>query len=162
MICAVVLLASCEKDEIGSTTTKALAGEWYVTVDGVDANNAVLYEDAFGLGHTLLYTYNTAANIPTELYVDDAANFWEYKVRVKSDISSLTFSTNGAAPNEAYDCDVTIESGKILLGAATSPHGTPVDSIVFYVKFSDDDNIPGAYSKLKVAGYRYTGFASDN
>lgn len=161
IVCAGMLLSSCEKDEIGSTATKALAGEWYVTVDGVDANGAVLYEDVFGLGHTMLYTYNTAANIPTEMYVDDAGNFWEYKVKVKSDINALAFHTEGAAANEAYDCDVTIESGKVLPGAATTPHGTPADSIVFYVAFSDDDNIPAAYSKLKVAGYRYTGLVQD-
>lgn len=162
IMCAGVLLSSCEKDEIGSTATKALAGEWYVTVDGVDASGAVLYEDAFGLGHTMLYTYNTAANIPTEMYVDDAGNFWEYKVKVKSDIDALTFNTEGTVDNEAYDCDVTIESGKVLLGAATTPHGTPADSIVFYITFSDDDNVPAAYAKLKVAGYRYTGLTQDD
>ncbi|WP_418696339.1 lipid-binding protein [Bacteroides sp.] len=160
MMCAVVLLTSCEKDDIENTATKALAGEWYVTVDGVDADGKVLYEDAFNLGHKMLYTYNTAANVPTEMYVDDMKNFWEYKVRVKSDVKALTFATEGAVPNERYDCDVTIEGGKVLLGAATTPHGTPADSIVFYVTFSDDTNIP-LYAKLKVAGYRYTGLAED-
>ena len=162
IMAAGLALASCEKDEVGNTATKALAGEWYVTVDGVDASGAVLYEDVFGLGHTMLYTYNTAANVPTEMYVDDAGDVWEYKVRAKSDVNALTFSTEGAVANEAYDCNVTIESGKVLPGAATTPHGTPADSIVFYVTFSDDDNVPAAYSKLKVAGYRYTGLAQDN
>lgn len=161
MMCAGVLLSSCEKDEIGSTTTAALAGEWYVMVDGVDESGAVVYEDPFGLGHTLLYTYNTAANVPTEMYVSDEGNFWDYKVRVKSDINALTFSTDGAVANEAYDCDVTIEGGKVLLGAATTPHGTPADSIVFYVSFSDDEYIPALWSKMKVSGYRYTGFVQD-
>ncbi|WP_418696335.1 lipid-binding protein [Bacteroides sp.] len=161
MMCAGVLLASCEKDEIGSTATKAVAGEWTVTVDAVDANGAVLLQDPFGLGHTMLFTYNTAANIPTEMYVDDMEEFWDYKVKVKTDVNALTFATEGAAPNEKYDCNVTIDSGKILLGAATTPHGTPADSIVFYVSFSDDENAPAAYAKLKVAGYRYSGLASD-
>ena len=156
-----VLMTSCDKDDIGDTVTVALAGEWYVTMDGVDANGNVLLEDAFGLGHKMLYTYNTAANVPTEMYVDDAKNFWDYKVRIKSDVKALTFSTEGAVANEKYDCDVTIEGGKVLLGAATTPHGTPVDSIVFYVSFSDDTNAPAYYSKIKVAGYRYTGLAVD-
>ncbi|MCD8094057.1 MAG: hypothetical protein LUF01_15035 [Bacteroides sp.] len=160
MMCAVVLLTSCEKDDIENTATKALAGEWTVTVDAVDANGTVLLQDPFGLGHTMLFTYNTAANIPTEMYVDDMEEFWDYKVKVKTDVNALTFATEGAVPNEKYDCDVTIEGGKVLLGAATTPHGTPADSIVFYVIFSDDTNIP-LYAKLKVAGYRYTGFASD-
>lgn len=162
MVCAGVLLASCEKDDIESTATKALAGEWYVTLDGVDADNNVLYEDPFGLGHRMLNTYNTAANVPTEMYVDDIKHFWDFKVRVKSDIKALTFSTDGAVPNEKYDCNVTIEGGKVMPAAATTPHGTPADSIVFYVVFSDDDNIPAAYSKMKIAGYRYSGLVSDD
>lgn len=161
MVCAGVLLASCEKDEIGGTATQALAGEWYVTVDAVDANGAVLYEDVFGIGRNVVNTYNTAANIPTEMYMDDLGNIWEYKIKMKSDINTLTFSTDGAVSNEYYDSKVTIDGGKVLLGAATSPHGTPVDSIVYYVTFSDDDNIPGAYAKLKFSGYRYTGLVVD-
>ena len=69
IMAAGLALASCEKDEVGNTATKALAGEWYVTVDGVDASGAVLYEDVFGLGHTMLYTYNTCL-----LYTSDAAD----------------------------------------------------------------------------------------
>ncbi len=161
MMCAGVLLSSCEKDEIGGTSTEALAGEWYVTVDGVDESGAVIYEDPLGAGHTMLYTFNTAANVPTEMYVSDEENFWGYKVKVKSDIDALTFSTDGTVANETYDCDVTIEGGKVLLGAATTPHGTPADSIVFYVTFSDDENIPADWSKMKVSGYRYTGLVQD-
>lgn len=157
-----VLMTACDKDDIGGTSTVALAGEWYVTVDGVDANENVLLEDPFGLGHTMLYTYNTAANVSNEMYVDDTKNFWDYKVRIKSNIETLTFSTEGAVANEKYKCDVTIDGGKVLMGAATTPHGTPADSIVFYVSFSDDTNAPKYYSKLKVAGYRYTGLASDD
>lgn len=43
-LCMAILcmtFASCEKDEVGGTATQALAGEWYVTVDAVDANNNV-------------------------------------------------------------------------------------------------------------------------
>ena len=151
-------MAGCEKDEIGNTATEALAGEWKVTVDAVDEGGNVIAEDFNGIGHILMNTYNTAANTPTEMYVDDIGHFWEYKVRVKSDINALTFATNGAVPNEAYECDVTIDGGKILLGAATTPHGTPADSIVYYISFSDDE--PGM--RYKVSGYRYTGLAVDD
>lgn len=165
MMCAGLLLVSCEKDEVGGTATEALAGEWYVTVDAVDANGNVVWsdDDLFGMGNIFLYTYNTAANIPTEMYVDDMGYFWEYKVRVKCDVNSLTFETNGSAANEYYDCGVTIDGGKILPGAATTPHGTPADSIVFYVSFSDD-TYPAAYgyAKYRVSGYRYTGLAEDD
>ncbi len=161
-MCAGLLLVSCEKDEIGGTATQALAGEWYVTVDGVDNSYNVVEQDPYGAGKTILCTYNTVANIPTEMYVDDLSNFWVYKVKVKSDIESLTFTSNGPVANEYYDCNVTIENGKVLPGAATSPHGTPADSIVFYVTFDDDPYMGYYYDKLKVSGYRYTGLTSDD
>ena len=164
MMCAGVLLSSCEKYEIGGTATEALAGEWTVTVDAVDGSGNVVEEDFFGLGRVMLNTYNTAANLPTEMYVDDLGNFWEYKVKVQSDVNTLTFATSGAATNEVGDpINVTIDGGKILPGAATTPHGTPADSIVYYVSFSDDE-YPAqyGYAKYKVSGYRYTGLAVDD
>ncbi len=167
MILAGMLFTACDKDEAGGTATQAMAGEWYVSVDLVDDNGDLFYSgvDFFGLSeHMLLNTYNTAANSSTEMYVDDLGNFWDYKVRVNCNVKSLTFSSNGAVANEAYDdCDVTIEDGKIMYGAATTPHGTPADSIVFYVSFSDD-SYPDyyGYAKYKVSGYRYTGLTSDD
>lgn len=158
MMCVGGLFTSCEKDEVGTTATEALAGEWYVTVDAVDNAGNTVATDPFGLGYTFILTYNTAANIPTEMYVSDQGNFWDYTVRVNSDINNLTFSTDGDVQNEAYDCMVNIEEGRMLPGAATTPSGTPADSIVFYVSFSDDEN---GFSKYKVSGYRYTGFVAD-
>lgn len=153
-----LLFSSCEKDEVGSTATEALAGEWYVTVDAVDDAGNTLAKDPFGLGYTFVLTYNTAANIPTEMYVSDEGYFWDYKVRVNSDVNNLTFSTNGDVENEAYDCMVNIEDGRLLPQAATTPSGMPADSIVFYVSFSDDEDA----LKYKVSGYRYTGLAADD
>lgn len=163
---AVALLTACEKDDIGGTATEALAGDWYVLVSAVDDDGNTVYEDdeLFGIGYSHLLTYNTAANVADEMFVDDLGNFWEYKVRVTSDQSALTFSTNGSVANEAYDgCDVVIEDGKVLYGAATTPSGAAADSIVFYVSFSDDD-YPDyyGYAKYKVSGYRYTGLANDD
>lgn len=163
MMVAGLALTSCEKDEVGGTATQSLAGEWVVTVDAVDANGGTVIEDPFGSGHIMMNTYNTAANTATEMWVDDLANFWEFKVKVKADTQALTFATEGAAQNAVYDCKVTIDEGKVLLKAATTPSGMSADSIVFYVGFDDDDN-PAAYgyAKYKVSGYRYTGFAADN
>ena len=52
MLALSIMLTACEKDEIGGTATEELAGEWYVNVDLVDANNNVLWtgEEFFGLG----------------------------------------------------------------------------------------------------------------
>lgn len=155
----VFVLAGCEKDEVGNTATEVLAGEWTVSVDAVDASGNVTATDPHGLGRIHLNTYNTAANIPTEMYVDDIENFWNFKVRVNSDVNAMTFATSGAVANEKYeDCNVTIEDGKVLLGAGVTPHGTPADSIVFYTTFSDDDS---GY-KYKISGIRYTGLAQDD
>lgn len=163
MTCAGFLFTSCEKDEIGGAATKSLAGEWTVTVDAVDENGNIVMEDPYGLGRTMVNTYNTSANVPTEMFVDDMKNFWNYKVRVQSNINSLTFATSGAVANEADECDVTIDGGKILPGAATTPHSTPADSIVYYVSFSDDDApAQNGFAKYKVSGYRYTGLAVDD
>lgn len=163
---ATVMLSACEKDDIGGTATEALAGDWYVIVTCVDDEGNTIYEDEdfFGLGYTHLLTYNTAANVADEMFVDDQGNFWEYKVRVVADQKALTFSTDGSVANEAYDnCDVVIEDGQVIYGAATTPSGAAADSIVFYVSFSDDP-YPDyyGYSKYKISGYRYTGLTADD
>ena len=85
--------ASCEKDEVGGTATQALAGEWYVTVDAVDANGNTVLEDPFGMGKVLMNTYNTAANTSTEMWVNDNGNFWNFRIKVASDVNNLTFTT---------------------------------------------------------------------
>ncbi len=158
-ICAGFMFTSCEKDEPGGTETVSLAGEWYVVVDLADASGNVVAPDCYGIGKAIHKTYNTAANVPTEMYLDDdGGNFWDYKVRVQCDVNSLTFASNGAVANEAYDCNVTIEGGKVLPGAGVTPHGTPADSIVYYVSFSDDE----PNTKYKVSGIRYTGLAEDD
>lgn len=164
MIFVGMFFSACEKDEVGGTATQALAGEWYVTASQVDDDLNVVYDDLFGMGQFLVNTYNTAANVADEMWVNDMNNFWYFSVKVNCDVNSMTFSTNGAVANQTYeDCDVTIEGGKIMYGAATTPHGTPADSIVFYVTFSDDP-YPAyyGYSKHMISGYRYTGLESDD
>lgn len=160
-VCAV--MTSCEKEEIGGTATQALAGEWYVTADAVDEYGNVLEEDFFGIGHFHVNTYNTAANVPNEIWVDDLGNFWEFKVKASADVNNCTFCTPDSVANVYYDCKVLIEGGKILPDAATTPHGTAADSIVFYVSFNDDTYPEEfGFAKYRISGYRYTGLASDD
>lgn len=167
-LCLAVLsmtFASCGKDEIGGTATQALAGEWYVTADAVDADGNVIEggEDMLGVGKFLLNTYNTAANVDNEMWINDNGNFWNFRLKIASDVKNLTFTSNGEATNNAYDCKVNIEGGKILPGAGRTPHGTPADSIVFYVSF-DDDPYPAqyGYAKYKISGIRYSGLTQDD
>ena len=64
---------SCSKDEIGGTSTESMAGDWYVTVDAVDANGEVVIED-FNEGSFHVLTYNNAENVGNKLFVDDQYN----------------------------------------------------------------------------------------
>lgn len=162
-------LVSCEKDEIGGTETESMAGDWYVTVDPVDESGQIIsgLEDMFGLGRTHMITNNTAANVPTEMMVNDLGNFWEFNVKVNCDKQGLTFQTNTSENNNLWpdygDINVTISGGKIMPKAGHQNNGSPADSIVFYVSFSDDP-YPAAYgyAKYKVSGIRYSGLEEND
>lgn len=167
-------LTSCEKDEIGGTATQATAGDWYVTVDAADENGNVYVDsdgdawyDPFGMGRFTVLTYNTAANVPNEMFIEDMGNFWDFKVKVSCDQQGLTFQTNTTANNNMVadyeDINVTITGGKILPKAGRQNNGSPADSIVFYVSFSDDGNpAKYGYTNYKVSGVRYSGLEEND
>jgi len=165
-------LVSCEKDEAGGTATESMAGEWYVTVDPADANGQVVpgFEDMFGLGRVNMLTYNSAANVASELIVDDIGSFWTFCVKTVANSADQTFAS--AAPASANDTInnlkgdgiwVTISDGKILPKAGRQNNGSVADSIVFYVSFSDDP-YPAAYGykNYKVSGIRYSGLEEND
>ena len=162
-------LTSCEKEEMGGTATEATAGQWYVTVDAADENGNLVegLEDLFGLGRVVMLTYNTSANNPNEMIVDDIANFWKFKVKVACDQQALTFQTNTTENNNLVsgyeDINVQISGGKILPQAGRQNNGSPADSIVFYVSFSDDE-YPAAYGykNYRVSGIRYSGLEEND
>jgi len=158
-----LLFVSCEKDSIGNTATEALAGDWYVTADAVDASGNVVYSDVFGLGNFHLDTYNLATNSSDTIWVYDNKTLWDFKVKVPCNIDNLTFGATDTLPNYKYTSGVVITDGKILKGQATTPRGMPADSIVFNVWF-DDDSYPAnyGYDHYKVSGYRYAGFTNDD
>ena len=168
LMVVLVAFTSWEKEEIENTATVEKAGDWYVTVDAVDANGEVVYEDAdlFGLGLVHMLTFNSAANDPKEMIVSDLGNFWDFKVKVNCDPTNLTFSNNTTEDNNLVDgyedVNVAITGGKIMPGAAHLASGVPTDSIVFYVWFSDDP-YPDAYgyANYRVSGIRYSGFTAD-
>ncbi len=56
------------------------------------------------------------------------------------------------------ECDVTIDGGKIFYWELLRHPRNTMDSIVYYISFSDDE--PGM--RYKVSGYRYTGLAVDD
>jgi len=173
-ICALATLtfASCEKEPIGGTATEKMAGQWYVQVDGYDTTgDSVVIED-FNGGRVLLLTYNTAANEPNKLFINDQAGFWDFIVRVDCDLNKMTFGSPDSLQNESYDCKVSLTNGKIVLGGTKTPSGQVADYIQFDINFDDDDlasyGMPGVsygdyygFDVYRVSGWRYTGFAND-
>ncbi|MCH5233645.1 MAG: hypothetical protein J1E78_08400 [Muribaculaceae bacterium] len=150
-------VASCAKEEIGGTAVQDMCGEWYVQVDGVDANGNVTMEDPFGVGIFPLFTYNTNANLPTEMYVDDDGNFWAFRVKVDVNYAAKTFSVSNAV-DDYYGILVDVVNGSIVKDGAKSPAGYTADSISFMVAFEDDDYIGAGYwDYLWIHGYRRTG-----
>ena len=159
---AAISMASCAKEEPGMTATEPLAGQWYVTFDAVDNDGKLVEADPHQKGRVLTATFNTSANSANQMWVSDLNNFWEYQAKVNCDVNTLTFSSADWVDNYTYDCKVKITDGKMLKGAAKTPSGMPADSIVYYVQFSDDEDIEaGNWAKYRVSGYRYTGFVAD-
>ncbi|WP_353183208.1 lipid-binding protein [Parapedobacter lycopersici] len=153
-----LIATSCQKEEkVGGTAVEAMAGEWYTTasrtyVDGDGVEQTDSYDAHF-------FTYNTAANTATEIWLDDAESFWQFKGKVNVDLNSLTFASD-AIQNEYYDMTFDVLNGKILKGAAKGPGSdAPTDSIYFEVKFSDDD--PDITAPWVISGFKKTGFLED-
>ena len=138
-----VSFTSCDNEtEPGGTAVEKMAGDWWVTATVMQNGNEV---GDSGVGHFQMYTYNTAANVPTEMWLEDGGNFRNYKVRVNVDYNARTFTTNDFVEG------VRITEGKIMEGAATTPSGMPADSIVYMIQFDD-----------KISGFRRTGFPNDD
>lgn len=156
-------LVSCEKDtEPGGTAIEKMAGTWEVTWEA--KNDQGIWEDILG-GTVELNTYNTSANIPTEMWINESY-ITNTPLKVTTDYKSRTFllpaetiiKANANNKIEALwredAITVTITDGKTLEKAATTPSGMPADSIVFFL------NVKGV-GTYKIAGFRRTGFAED-
>ena len=141
-------------EEPGGTNVEKMAGRWNVQVDAVDESGNVLYEDPYGLGTITIMTYNTADNNINEMWLDDNGKFWSFKMKVDVNYRERSFSCSERDYDAAGSGTAVVTNGKILENAAKNLHGMPNDSIVFNIKFSDDDN--GLIYRL--SGQRYTGF----
>lgn len=155
LLCITISLgfAACSDDiEPGGTKTETLAGDWYVQLTDEAG-------DDLGGGFTLVTTYNTAADVATEMFFDDG-EFWPIKGKVSCDVNSLTFSTKDFVDNY-YNYKGTyykfkIHEGKVLLGRGHAKSGRISDSI--FVKFEAMDDPGNTYI---YTGHRRTGFIED-
>lgn len=170
---------SCEKEEIGGTATESMAGQWYVDIDAVDDSGNPIQDGEHYFGYDeeriLMLTYNTASNSATQMWIDDMGWFdlgayygnaaypnYSFKNLVSINQNALTFSSNDAE-NLSGSFGITIEDGKILKGAGRQKNGSPCDSIVFYVKYTNDPWFPDdGYAKYKVSGIRYSGLVEND
>lgn len=137
----------------GGTAVQDMAGDWFVHLLADDGSGNLI--DIYNIGYFRLSTYNTAADVSNELFLDDHG-LWPMKSVVNVNIDSKTFSGN-ALPNE-YSETITsdISNGFILPDAAITTGGNVSDSIYFQVDYSDD---PG--TTYFIAGYKRTGFSAD-
>lgn len=163
-------------EEPGGTAVEKMAGNWTVTfMQSVDEYYALFegatdpnlsamapeqldqqeWEDIYGTGKVSVMASNTAANVSTEMWLIDNS-FWGTQIKCNVNYKERTFE---AAEQEVYEgCRMQIVGGKVLEGAATTPRGVPADSIVAYVKYSDESN---GFTYMKMSGYRYTGYPED-
>ena len=166
----IAAFVACQKNPVENTATVALAGQWYVIYNCVDANGEIIpgFED-FNEGYSLALTFNTAANQTDSIWVSDSKdmNLLGYQVKVPCNIDALTFgseneSANVYGPSTYIGDKAIVKNGKIMKGAAKTPSGMPADSIFFEVKL-DGDALAAyyGYDHYQVVGYRYTGFAAD-
>lgn len=147
----VFVLAGCEKEtEPGGTAVEKMAGDWWVTVS---VEGEPIY------GPVQIYTYNTAANVPTEMWLDDGGNFWDFKVKMSCDVNNMTFTTGDFVDNHSYECKVKVMNGKITSNGAKTPSDMPADAIHLEVSFDDDDDPSIVYV---LDGFRRTGFPADD
>lgn len=167
LLLAVVTLTSCSKEEIGGTATESMAGDWYVTVDAVDENGEVVIED-FNDGRFHILTYNTAANVANQLYVDDQYYFLGMRALTVSDPNAMTFATSGTVDNEqvhstSVSDQVIVTDGKIIKNGGRQNNGSVADSISFYFEYTEDAYADTyGYKKYHIHGVRYSGLEEND
>ena len=155
---AILALAavSCEKFPHQGTATESLAGNWWCSIYYSDGSQWVDYYEAEYV------TFNTAKNVPTEMWIDDQGGFWGTKAKIDCDADAMTFGKDGAEYLDTYyEVNQKIWGGKVTKDAAKAPgSGTTCDKIEFFIAFEDDD--PSYATTFYVVGYRRTGFPEDD
>lgn len=154
------LFTACDEElEIWESSTGELDGNWYVSYD-----HSQYGVDPFGVGLTLVHTYNTAADNGQEIWLTDEDHFWSYKVRIPANPEELTFGSSETVTNTVagYDIGVRVTNGKVIKDAVTLPSGVTSDSIYFEIWFEDLVDATGIENDtLYVSGFRQTGFQED-
>ena len=152
---AALTLTSCSKFPHEATATESLAGNWMCSIYYADGTEWYEYYESEFL------TYNTAANLPTEMWIDDDTNFWSTKCKVDCNADALTFGdATKEYTDQYYGVNQKIFGGKVtVLGADTPASGGKADKIEFFIQFSDDET--PYCTTYYIVGYRRTGYTED-
>ena len=149
-----IAFVSCEKEEIGGTATESLAGQWYVQANMVE--NGQVIEDPYNFGRFHIMTYNTAANNPNEIWIDDLGHFKKIKIKASADVNGLTFSAS-QAQNQSGNNTVNVTNGKITPNGGKQNNGSPADYITMDVELSSESGVI-----YRLEGVRYSGLAEND
>lgn len=151
---------SCAKEDIGGTAVQDMAGEWYVIMDYTDEEGNVLMPDVYDLGYNQLFTYNTNANLATEMYIEFISNdedeYNSFRVITNVDYANKTFSVTDVE-DDYYGYIYSITNGKVVKDGAVSPAGYTADSISFTLIEEYDYGDEHYVDYYLIHGYRRTG-----
>lgn len=143
------IFSSCDKKaeyvEIDSQVVDA-AGEWWIKFS----------KTGYETGYLKVLTYNTAADLPTEMWIWDKGNWKDIKVKCPVTISDLTFSGTDLVNATSPSLKITVKNGKITKNGGLSTSGNVTDKITFDVELSSEPGVT-----YKAEGTRKTGFVED-
>jgi len=138
--------------EVERTAVSALSGEWFIQYEYEDPPGSGTFVNP-GWGHYKIITSNTAANIATEMLVDDHSA-WGIKFKVA--VSDMNFSATAADELLDGEFPVTVTNGVVIKDGGKSRSGVVTDSISY--EFVQPDLDPTLY---RVIGHKRTGFLED-
>lgn len=147
LILSIAVISCDEKEEFEQINSKAVdaAGEWWIKFT----------KPGYETGYIKVLTFNTSADLETEIWIYDRGSWMDMKVKCPVDLNNLTFSGQGLS-NIQSDNTVTISEGKITLEGGTSTSGLVTDAISFKIEMSDE---PGVV--YTATGHRKTGYIED-
>jgi len=144
----VIAFSSCdvkeEYEQINSQVMEA-SGEWWIKFS----------KTGYETGYLKVLTFNTAADVATEMWISDNGNWKNIKVKCPVNIENLTFAGTNLA-NTTTSMTVVIKNGKITKGGGLSTSGVVTDKISFEIELSGEPGVT-----YKAEGTRKTGFVED-
>lgn len=162
----VLFLVSCKQEyQAPLSNTVDMSGRWWVELyqdynqDGVVTEDDLIYS-YHDLGQYGLVTSNIASNSSDTILMYDKLGMFPFTVKFKLpvDLANLTMKPATGLPiiEDGGSSSVSVISGKILKGAATTLSGGKTDSIFVELEFSEDEGNWYIFS-----GHRDTGFPED-